>query len=438
MTTLLTERRQILLKLKTTPGAIDGSLVDAANLMPVLGEVGYTPDVAAYVRKRGGLDPVPLRPQKASRSATVTFTMECRAPASGGVAPQFGTPLRACRYSQTLATGTAAVGAVVRNPAYSIGTVSPTVTGTFTGTKSGVLVIEVTGVTTNTSATFQATFYPGDGTARASASFTQSAAGAVSITSVAAGLSVDFGDPSTSTTGIAVGDQFTAALTSDQQISVAYQPISKQDRWADICFLQDGRPFYIKNASGTFSFSTNRADGILMIEFTFTGVMITPVDQNDVAVALLSGAYNPTTFISTGLTADNAGSVTFTCISEISLDGGGTVSPVQCLQEPEGFDSFEVTAQEPVITFDPAATLFGDNATVFDNWYALLAGNDVTPVELAFPGTNSRTLTIYALISVTGVTPSDRDGQVADSVTGAVVVDESGALPLAPWTLTIT
>jgi len=437
---LLTLRRQIFLATKTSPDVLDPGLVAQENILPVLGEVTYTPDVPVYSRVRGGPDVAPIQGQKASRAATVSFQMEFRVTAMGGGVPVIQEPLRACRCAFELANGTAAIGAVGRDQ-LSTGTVTPAVAGTFTGTLSGTLLIEVIDVVTDTSVDFAATFYPADGTAPVYDQFQQTGASPVSITTVAAGVTVDFGNPGSSTTGIEVGDRFVVGLTSDQQATWSIYPIGKQDQWADIALLQDGRIFYLRNCAGTFTFGTNRADGILLVDFTFTGIMEVPADQNDVPVALIvGGPYDTGTVLSTGATFDDTDSAVVTCISEVAFDAGNTVSPVQCLQETSGYDSFEVTDSVPTVEFDPAAVIFGSNADgIFDNWYKVLTENDTYFMAINFLGDNGRTLRFDFNLSVTGVEPADRDGQVVDSVSGAIVYPDTVVGPAAdrPWAFTI-
>jgi hypothetical protein len=291
-----------------------------------------------------------------TKTGTVTFTAELKGSGTAGTAPQIGKLLRACGTKQTINSGTAVIGAVTRVVGTGTGVV-PVLTGTYTGTKSGRLELLITDVVTDTSIDIQATFYPGDGTAPSTDLFSQTSASAVALTGVAAGVSFDFGDPSSATTGYVVGDRFVSKLTSDTQVDVEYTPADNTSGGdlhpvVDLSFNVGGRIQRLYSCRGTFSI-TGEVGNFATIEFTMSGVIDDTIDQ-----ALLTGIdYGDVVPVPFMNLTNVAVLGVDGCFSAISVDIGNEVVPRTCAGAESGVESFRIVSRSATASADPEATL---------------------------------------------------------------------------------
>lgn len=415
---LLTRRQQVCALVGTAGTEPTWSNVEtAANAAFLVYEPTSTRDQTLAPRNPARSQIGSLAGVPASVKGGLTFTCELKGSGTPGVPPKIGPLLRACGMSETVNTGTAAIGTVLRNAALSTGTVTPTLAGTFTGTKSGTLIIIVETVTTNTSVQFQATFYPGDGTAPASASFTQSSSSPVTLTGVAAGVTADFGDPSSSTTGIVVGDYFTSILTSVQQVSVTYKmidDISGSCPVVDMSVIQDGRAKRMYSARGTFDF-VGAFDDFAKINFNFQGIPV-----NDADVALLSGVAYETTVPAPFLNLTSTQLFTedpAPCFANFSLALNNDVQLKPCVVgHPSGFSLATITSRAITAEIDPEAQLV---ATV--DFYALQRAGTAGEVSFTLGSTAGNIIEFTTTTAqITNITQGDRAGDIIDSLSLAL------------------
>lgn len=407
---LFTRRQQLAVAIGTEGTAPTWSNVeDPANGRVLIYEPNWQPEQVKFKRNPNRSQIGQLAGVPTTTGARLTFRVELKGSGVAGTVPSYGPLLRACGMSQTVNTGTAITGAFARDAQLSTGSVTPASAGTYTGTKSGRLVVVVTAVTTDTSVDFEATFYPSDGTTPATDNFTQSSDSAVTLTGVAAGVTVDFGDPSSSTAGIAVGDRFVAKLTSDQQVDVVYKMIDSSIPVVDLSLLQDGRVKRMHSARGNCRIVGTFAE-ICWLEFEFLGV---PVDDAD--VALLSGiAYEdtvPAPFLNLQDTelADQDPADCYTSI-EVNMNNQLVLRP--CARASTGFISARINSREITATADPEAQLV---ATV--DMFSKLKTGDVFPFVWTL-GTNAGNIVEFnaPIAQLSNITQGDRDGILIDQL----------------------
>lgn len=410
---LLTRRQQVCAKVGTAGTAPTWSTVeDAANAAFLIYEPSSARNQTLVARNPNRAQIGSLAGIPASVSGTHSFTCELKGSGTAGVAPKIGPLLRACGMSETINAGSAAVGTLIRDPSFSTGTVSPSVAGTFTGLLSGRLVIEVITVTLNTSVEVQATFYPGDGTAPASDNFTQSSGAAVTLTGVADGVTFDFGDPSSATAGIAVGDRFIIPLTSSAQASVTYKMLDDMSTSpvVDISTLQDGRAKRTYSCRGNcdlaFAF-----DDFAKAAFTMQGIPVADAD-----VAILSGiAYETTVPVPF---MNLTGTVLFTenpapCFSAAAIAFNNDVQMRQCVVGHEsGFKDATITSRAMTMEIDPESQLV---AAV--DFYALQRAGTEGVVQFTIGTVAGNIIDIVASkAQITNITQADRTGDIIDGL----------------------
>lgn len=359
--TLLTRRRQVCVEIGTEGTEPTWSSVETAgNGNVLLYEPTYEDGQEFFERNpvRAQVGNLPSIPT--TRMATVTLRTELKGSGTAGTAPAIDKLLRACSMNKTVNSGTASIGTVYKQPDSTGTGASPTVAGTYTGTDSGRLEILVTEVSTDSEIAFQATFYPGDGGTPLTANFNQDSDTAVTLTAVAAGVTVDFGDPSTSTSGYVAGDNYQANIVSDQEVSVEYENRdpdgTSSDEVVDISFLQDGRVHRIYSCRGTWTIAGTVGE-ISTIEFTMTGIPAETADR-----AILTGIDYEDTVPSAFLNLQSASILGGAgCFSSVTIEQGNNVVPRTCATSTYGNESFRVTGRNMTGSIDPEAQLVADN-----------------------------------------------------------------------------
>lgn len=408
---LFTRRQQLAVAIGTEGTEPDDWSVieNASNAGVLIYEPVWQPEQGKFKRNPNRSQIGQLAGVPTTTGARLTFRVELKGSGVPGTAPSYGPLLRACGMGETVNAGTAVTGAFARDAQLSTGSVTPDSGGTYTGTKSGRLVVVVTGVTTDTSVDFEATFYPSDGTAPATDNFTQSSSSAVTLTGVAAGVTVDFGDPSSSTTGIAIGDRFVAKLTSDQQVDVVYAPIDSSIPVVNLSLLQDGRVKRMHSARGNVRILGTFAE-ICFLEFEFLGV---PVDDDD--TSLLTGiAYEdtvPAPFLNlqdTELADQNPAN----CYTSVEVNMNNQLVMRPCARAATGFISARINGREITATADPEAQLV---ATV--DMFGKLKEGDVFPFVFTLGTTPGNIVEFNAPIAqLSNITQGDRDGILIDNL----------------------
>jgi hypothetical protein len=353
---------QLAVAKKSAYGGAFSSLTGANVLSEVFApNFGYNPEV---------FERAPVSPYNGNLAslvspgyATITFQMEARGNGTPGAAFNVEPLLFACGLTRTVNAGSAAIGSV-RTPGDNSSSNVPTVAGTFGGTLSGVLVILITAVVTNTSIAFQATFYPGDGSAPESETATQDSADPETLAGTQlSGVTVDFGTPSSSTTGFAVGDVYFVSLTSDQQVDTSYYPAHDPGTFnttngpcpVDLQFIEGGvNKHQIQDAMGTVRLIGNRADK-LMWEFTLTGKrVIVPTNGTE----LSSVTYDDTVPIPVVGATATRNAVAIGCWTAFEFNAGAVVEAIPCGSDSTGWKGGRVSRHVPVGSIDPEADAF--------------------------------------------------------------------------------
>lgn len=340
----------------------------AANAKLQIYDPKFTPTVNRFERKPLRANYGKQKSVPTTRWGELTFSCELKGSGTAGVAPTIGLLLKACAMTETINTGTASIGTARRVEGTGTGA-APGLSGTFTGTKSGILAIQISAVTTNTSIAVLATFYPGDGTAPSTASFTQSSTSPVALTAVAAGVSFDFGDPSSSTAGYVVGDRFVANLVSDQQVQVAYTNNTPDgtDQYLDVSYIQDGRARRMYSCLGTWEI-TGTVGEVATIQFTLTGMISDSAD-----VSLLTGITYQDTVAPPFMNLQSIDAFgQEACFTTITITQGGDVQPKQCAGATTGIDTFYIVDRSMSGSFNPTAVA----VATWDSLGAMVAGTE--------------------------------------------------------------
>lgn len=387
---LYTIRKQICVYGKTTAGAFgsttstpnESNVLSASNVIEV-----YTPVETPTLQQT---DRNPSRPRTGMISSVpgtfsrqITFTAEWKSSGTPGTAPKIAPLLKACGLTETTNTGSAAIGTVypdLKTPATEAA--KPAVAGTFGGTVSGRIRIVVTAVVTDTSVTFDAYFYPNTGAAATVyAGESQTSGTAVSLSGGALdGVTVDFGDPSSSTSGIVAGAVYSAALTSDQEKSVSYAPSEKSSYRIDIALNEDGRIKKIQNCMGTYSLkATNGEYGT--VEFTFTGV-----DAGEASDASLYSDYLVDDIVPSAVLScsPTLGGTALQPWTEFTFDAGNNVQLIEDATSSKGFQGAEIIGRNPVGTINPLATLFAT-----ENQFTTLRSGATAAFALSYGATGN-------------------------------------------------
>lgn len=415
--TLSTQRRQIVLAIGTE-GVFTAAALSASNAKMVVFEPVIEYDIAEHERRPSRVSLGSLASVKGKQMARVTFSCDIRGSGTAGVAPSIGKAIRCCGFSETANTGSAAIGTVVKDPKSTGSGAAPALAGTYTGTKSGRLEIQITEVVTDTEITILATFYPGDGSAPSTDSFTQDSSSAVELAGVADGVTFDFGDPDNSTAGYVAGDRYVASLTSDQEISVQYDPISTSIPCADIALNQDGRLHKLHSCRGTFTLEFPEAGAPGRINFEFTGVPANTGTTSDSSAGLLDAS--PITGVGyeetvppafKGVTA-TLHSGTPACFNSLSIDIGNTIAEVPCATATAGMSAARITARNVTGEIDPEAKLFATK-----NWHTgLFAGTAGNFIAVAGSTAGNIFRIDAPRVQISEVSDEDRDGITVDAL----------------------
>lgn len=412
---LLERRQQIAARIGTEGGPFDPSTLAAANAAYVLYEPQINYDQTYFTRQpaRATIGQLPGIPGQVL--GNVTFRTDLVGSGTAGVAPTWGRFLRACGFGETVNAGSASVGSVARIPNRANGTnITPVITGTFSGSKSGFFLLELIAVTTNTSAQLRWTFVPGDGTASTFGTTTHTDATAQSMTS---GLSVAINNPS-STTGWLVGDQWRFSVVSSTTSNVIYKAISSSIPCLDMAVYQDGRVHKLHSARGTASINAQIGQPA-QIDWSFQGVKA----ENPSDLALLTGIpypdVTPVSFI--GVTS-SAFSETL-CFTALTIDFGNTLAPRQCANAATGYNAIRISNRAVTGSLDPEASLIAD----FNPWANLFNGA-VGQVTVTIGTVAGNIITIdLPNAQITAIGQSSREQIIVDQLTLAAVEPEFDA-----------
>ena len=404
---LLTRRRQICAAINAG-SSFDSGTVAAANVINLITDLAPGYDVSKVERNVLRPQIGQLAPIKGTKGGNISFGVEMIGSGTAGVAPQIGRLFKMCGFSETVNSGSAAVGSAVEI-GNNVGTGSaPTTAGTFTGLKSGLVRILITAVTSNTSIAFQATFYPGDGTTPSSGSFTQSSGSAVTLTGVAAGATVDFGDPSSSTAGYVVGDQWAFSVTSSSEVSVVYKLRDSGHQRGDLAGIMDGNLHKWFGCMGDVSIE-GKLGQIVKAKFDFKGVPAGFDEQSFFTSGIPTPGATPEPFLAVTPLYDGSAPE---CFTDFNLSLANDVSLRQCAEETYGFEAAQITGRLPKLTFNPESIGFNTFNPFSDLFANTTKGWSVQWGQTA--GNIIKIECVYA--STTGVSNGDRDGIMTDEL----------------------
>lgn len=355
---LLTRKQQISVASGTEGTAPTWSNVEtAANSDIIIYDPQWTFDVREFTRRPVRAQLGALASTKTIKLATLTFTTEVKGSGTAGVAPTYDLLLKACGMSAAVNTGSASIGTVYKNPNSTGSGAVPTVAGTYSGTKSGRLYITLETVTTDTSIVFNAVFYPADGTAPSADQFTQSSDSAVTLTGVAAGVTVDFGDPSSSTTGYVAGDNYAVTIVSDQQVDVVYTMTDTPTQVIDLSLGQgdtagNTRVRRLYSAVGNWTLAGTVGE-IGTFQWSFTGVYSDTVDSS-----LITGISYPDEIPPPFMNLSNVDLLGGSgCFTEVSISTNNTLANRLCATAATGVRSVRNTGREMTASINPEADL---------------------------------------------------------------------------------
>jgi hypothetical protein len=414
---LYTVRKQICVYTKTSVGAFGATsstpapstVLDVGNVIQV-----YEPMSPMQL---GMFDRNPARPRTGSLASVPgtqgrTFTCRAELKSSGtpGVPAKHAPLFKACGLTQTINTGSAAIGSVVADAkAGAVDASKPTIAGTFGGAKSGTMLVVITGVVTDTSITFTAIFRPGDGTAQTVyAGEIQNSATAVTLSGGDLdAVTVDFGDPSSSTSGFADGNMYYAALTSDQEESVSYAMAEKPTTRADIAVLEDGRVKSLRNAMGTCSIRMVNGEPAFA-EFTFTGVDAGEQTDQSMYTAYVTDELVPDPILNCDPTLGGTALQPWT---EFSFDQGNNVVLIEDATSAEGFEGAEIIGRAPVGSVNPLAQLFAAK-----NFFTTARAGTEQALALSYGSTGNIITFNAANCQILNVESTDVNGTIRENL----------------------
>ncbi len=403
MAVSLTRRRVITALAGTEGGPFAAGSLAAANAKALLYNCNLELDVEQFQRKpnRVSIGALPSLPGK--RFAKVTFDVEVKGSGVAGSAPSWGRLVKACGFSETINTGTAAVSAVTEAPA-NTGTGTgdlPVITGTFTGTKSGIYRFTIISIIANTSCVLHSEFFPADGTAITASVVT------VNATPVSIGQGLSVNNTPTNTTGWRAGDEFFMTATSSSQVDVTYKPISDSIDCLDLGYYADGRIFRIHSARGNLKgkFEDGQPG---MFSFEFMGVYDSVADGS-----LLSGiAYEdlaPPQFMGVTATLFSATPQHFT---NFEFDMGNKVVPRPSALAASGIAAFRISEREATAKIDTEA-----NTIATFNPFSKLLDGTTGNLSLLVGSTSGNKVTITSpRVQIAKHTEGDREGITLDEL----------------------
>lgn len=419
----LSMKRRQLLSAVGTAGTFDGaSLMLVGNANVLVRDLLYKHDAEIHSRPSSSATFGQKPSVSGKRSALITFVADLRGSGVAGTAPSIGKLIRSCGFSETVNSGSAAIGAVSADNQNLTPASVPVVAGTNASTKNGTLVITIETVVANTSIAINAQFFPeGAGvTGYEIENGTQTSATAVTLGGTQlTGITVDFGDPSSSTAGFQAGDVYRIPLTAAATVDVVYKTISTGLIVLDLAVLQDGR--VLKAHSCVGNFRANMVNGQpVALEFEFRGVPVTNTGASDdedgredfaLFAAPTYEAIAPPAFM--GLTGTNLrGESPAPCFSSMNFDLGNTIAPRECATAVSGYDAFRITERNPTGSIDPEARLFATK-----DYFTSLEDGSLGVMNATIGAVSGNIATwSFPNIQVVGIDDGDRDSLALDSL----------------------
>jgi hypothetical protein len=391
-----------------TEGSYDPTVEAGAHANVLLYDPTLNYDVAQYERD-------PVRPQmgklaslSGSRLAVIKMMTELKGSGTAGTAPAWGKLLKGCGFGETIESGVASNTVPAKHPQHRNSTVeiTPTLTGTFSGTKNGIFFLTLESLVADTSATFRWQFFPDDGTAGSTGTVAMTTTGPTAMT---LGLSLSLAlDPNSSTTGFVLGDQWTFRATSSTSVRVSYKTNVAQSLipCLNVAYYEDGRIFKVHSVRGNMELAAQIGQPVMMT-FEFRGV-----PEEEVDGALLSGIsfddVVPPVF--QGVIADLGGSSP-QCFSEFTLNMGNVLSPRQCAEADSGYLAVRIPDRDITASINPEAALLAD-----DNPFAKLFSGATDALAIQIGTVAGNIIEINArYVQTVGVDDAEREGYRVDA-----------------------
>lgn len=412
MTTLLSRRRLIGFALGTEGSFNDATMTAAnANLKVIDPRIKYDTERAERnsVRQTIGR----RASGRGKTLARITFGVELNGAGVAGDAPAIGRVLKACAFSETVEAGVAAVSAII-NGKKNVGTSpNPAITGTFNGTKNGILRFTLTAKTLDTSAVLSWAFFPSDGSAASFGTTTHTDGDPETLFS---GLSVEIDSPAVTNATVPwrLGDEWFFKLTSDQSEQVIYKTTTLATP-ADITVYQDGRLHKVHSCVGRVSGSFTVGE-FMSLQFEFTGVPSAQVDAAMPTGVPFEDAIPPV-FMGVSFTMHGDAD---RCFSKFDFDTGNTVSVRDCARADNGIAGVRIASREMTGSVDAEADLvanwnpFAKLMSAVADGVILIAGSDAgNTVTMEFPNAQ-----------IVDLEDEDREGIIVDRTSLAFVEPE--------------
>lgn len=213
---------------------------------------------------------------------------------------------------------------------------------------------------------------------------------------------VDLGD-----CGVTVTPTWTGSLALGQTwkirvspTGIRYAPVSDGFESATLYMYLDGTLHKMTAAQGTFSIKA-QAGQFGMVDFTFTGQYVDPIDAEMPANPIYETT-KPPVFELAKLRVDSE-DIT---VDNFSFDQNNTISPRVDANNSDGYSGTRVTARAPKGGVDPEATKMGDY-----NFYAKMAAASSMLMSCRFGKNNGNIIWVKApKVQYSGLTYKDRDG----------------------------
>ena len=421
----LTNKFAIGIKTETTqntpvvPGATDYMLVEDLEIDPVGEQVQRN-------AKSSTLDRQPHVIGK--KHYAVKFKTEVKGSGVAGVAyAPLAAALKAAGFTETINSGLEAIGAAVadgNNHGVSPAPVVEIGTPAFSA-KSGTVRLTLISrtLTSPEAATFEAIFYPGDGSAAliGEAAVSDSAFTDVAFNGDLTSLTLTTNDPDAGGTGLPVstwqvGDVWTFAYTSADEVNCRYTLADAAassnffgpGKSATIEGYKDGHKHIIGGCIGTVKFSAAKPGERVMADFEFQGLYADPTDA-----AFPTQTYSqvlPPKFESATVTIGGLASTHI--ISKFDIDPGWTITMRDDASAAYGVGGFCLTDRDPKGGCDPEAVPLTTDTIIKDFMDAAEAATTIVV------GTTAGNIVTFSMpkTQYTGAPYEDKSGIVTHNL----------------------
>lgn len=365
MTSLLSRRRLIGFALGTEGEFNDATMTSAnANLKVIDPRVKYEVERAERNSVR---DTIGMRASgRGKTTARITFGVELNGSGVAGTAPAIGRVLKACAFSEEIQNGAAAVSSIINSPKNTGTSPNPVITGTFVGTKNGILRLTLTAKTLDTSAVLSWAFFPSDGTAASFGTTTHTDGDPEALFS---DILVEIDDPAVTNATVPwrLGDEWFFKLTSDQSEAVIYRTATLATP-ADITVYQDGRAHKIHSCVGRVSGSFSVGE-YMALQFEFMGIPDEQVDASMPTSVPYEDAIPP---VFMGVAFSQFGDED-RCFARFDFDTGNTMAVRDCARAENGIAGVRIVRREMTGSADTEADLLA-NWNPFSRLFSAITG----------------------------------------------------------------